>query len=75
MVNAKTQRPSVCNAAEKLLVHKDVAGKVLPPVLKALEDKGVELIGSSIAKDIRKTAIPTRCFGLIFILYHLINPS
>jgi glutamate-5-semialdehyde dehydrogenase len=52
VVNAKTQRPSVCNAAEKLLVHKDVAGEVLPPVLKALEDKGVELIGDSEAKDI-----------------------
>jgi glutamate-5-semialdehyde dehydrogenase len=52
VVNAKTQRPSVCNAAEKLLVHKDVADKVLPQVLKALEDKGVELIGGSTAIDI-----------------------
>ena len=52
VVNAKTQRPSVCNAAEKLLIHKDVADKVLPPVLKALEDKKVELIGGSTAKDI-----------------------
>jgi glutamate-5-semialdehyde dehydrogenase len=52
VVNAKTQRPSVCNAAEKLLVHKDIAGEVLPAVLKALEDKGVELIGGSSAKDI-----------------------
>jgi glutamate-5-semialdehyde dehydrogenase len=52
VVNSKTQRPSVCNAAEKLLVHKDVAAKVLPPVLKALEDRGVELIGSSEAREI-----------------------
>jgi len=45
VVNAKTQRPGVCNAAEKLLVHRDIAGRVLPPVLKALQAKGVELIG------------------------------
>jgi len=47
VVNAKTQRPSVCNAAEKLLVHRDVAEKVLPVVLKALKEKKVELIGDS----------------------------
>ncbi|MFC2144764.1 glutamate-5-semialdehyde dehydrogenase [Actinomycetota bacterium] len=45
VVNAKTQRPSVCNAAEKLLVHKDIANKVLPAVLEALKAKGVKLIG------------------------------
>lgn len=45
IVNAKTQRPGVCNAAEKLLIHSDVAVEILPPVLKALEDEGVELIG------------------------------
>ena len=51
VVNAKTQRPSVCNAAEKLLIHKDVAGKVLPAILGALEAKGVELIGD---KEVKK---------------------
>ena len=50
VVNAKTQRPSVCNAAEKLLVHKDAAGRVLPVVLKALEEKGVSLIGGDEAR-------------------------
>jgi len=45
VVNAKTQRPSVCNAAEKLLVHKDIAGKVLPVVIDALKAKKVKLIG------------------------------
>ncbi len=45
VVNAKTQRPSVCNAAEKLLVHKDIAGKVLPAVLDVLKAKKVKLIG------------------------------
>ncbi len=52
VVNAKTQRPSVCNAAEKLLVHSDIAEKVLPPVLRALEDKGVKLVGGNRAAGI-----------------------
>jgi glutamate-5-semialdehyde dehydrogenase len=42
-VNAKTQRPGVCNAAETLLVHVDAAGAFLPAVLGALRDAGVEL--------------------------------
>ena len=43
VVNAKTQRPSVCNAAETLLVHESVAGTFLPRVAGALA--GVELLG------------------------------
>jgi glutamate-5-semialdehyde dehydrogenase len=43
VVNAKTQRPSVCNAAETLLVHEAVAGEFLPQVAAQLE--GVELVG------------------------------
>jgi glutamate-5-semialdehyde dehydrogenase len=43
VVNAKTQRPGVCNAAESLLVHKDVAAEFLPRVARALD--GVELLG------------------------------
>jgi glutamate-5-semialdehyde dehydrogenase len=42
-VNAKTQRPGVCNAAEQLLVHADAAGALLPPVASALAAKGVAL--------------------------------
>jgi glutamate-5-semialdehyde dehydrogenase len=42
IVNAKTQRPSVCNAAETLLVHTDVADRFLPMAAAALE--GVELV-------------------------------
>lgn len=42
-VNAKTQRPSVCNAIENLLVHRDAAEVLLPRVATALRDKGVEL--------------------------------
>ena len=51
VVNAKTQRPSVCNAAEKLLIHKDIAGKVIPAVLDALKAKKVKLIGG---RDVEK---------------------
>ena len=43
IVNAKVQRPSVCNAAETLLVHADVAASFLPRALPALRDAGVEL--------------------------------
>jgi glutamate-5-semialdehyde dehydrogenase len=42
-VNAKVQRPSVCNAAETLLVHSEVAGDFLPRVLPELRESGVEL--------------------------------
>ena len=44
-LNAKTQRPGVCNAAETLLVHADAAGAFLPDALRALHDAGVELRG------------------------------
>ena len=43
LINSKTHRPSVCNAAETLLVHKAVADKFLPVALKALSDAGVIL--------------------------------
>jgi glutamate-5-semialdehyde dehydrogenase len=42
-VNAKVQRPGVCNAAETLLVHAEVAGAFLPRVLPELRERGVEL--------------------------------
>lgn len=42
-MNAKTQRPSVCNAIETLLVHKDIASKVLPILEKELLAKNVEI--------------------------------
>jgi len=47
VVNAKMQRPSVCNAAESLLVHADVAPAVLPRLASALA--GVELVGDEAA--------------------------
>jgi len=52
ILNAKTQRPGVCNACEKLLVHRAVADSYLPAVCKALADAGVELRGNRAAADI-----------------------
>jgi len=43
--NAKTSRPSVCNACESLLVHKDIAKKFLPMVKAKLDEKNVKLLG------------------------------
>ena len=45
VVNAKTHRPSVCNAAESLLVHADVADAFLPRVVEALQGAGVTIHG------------------------------
>ncbi len=45
VINAKTQRPSVCNAAEKLLVHERVAAEYVPRIVKKLMDAGVEVRG------------------------------
>src|SRR5579864_1097770 len=45
VINAKTQRPSVCNAAEKLLVHESVAAEYIPRIVKKLVDAGVEVRG------------------------------
>jgi len=49
VINAKTQRPSVCNAAEKLLVHRAIAAKFVPAIVGALADAGVELRGDDAA--------------------------
>jgi glutamate-5-semialdehyde dehydrogenase len=43
LINSKCHRPSVCNAAETLLVHEAVAAKFLPTALQALHDAGVKL--------------------------------
>ena len=47
VLNAKVQRPSVCNAAEKLLVHKAIARRFLPRVAARLRDAGVEIRGDA----------------------------
>ncbi len=50
-LNAKLQRPGVCNAAETLLVHADVADAFLPGTLRALDAAGVVLHGDARARD------------------------
>jgi len=47
VVNAKTQRPSVCNSVEKLLVHQRIAAEYIPRIVKKLLDSGVEVRGDS----------------------------
>lgn len=47
VINAKTQRPSVCNAAEKLLVHERVAAEYVPRIVKKLIEAGVEVRGDA----------------------------
>jgi glutamate-5-semialdehyde dehydrogenase len=51
-LNAKVQRPGVCNAVETLLVHEEVAGRFLPKVAKVLQKEGVELRGCPQTKKI-----------------------
>ena len=52
VINAKTQRPSVCNAAEKLLVHERVAAEYVPRIVKKLIDAGVEVRGDGKARSL-----------------------
>ena len=52
VLNAKVQRPGVCNAAEKLLVHEAVANEFLPTIVKALRENGVEVRGCDKAQAI-----------------------
>jgi glutamate-5-semialdehyde dehydrogenase len=49
VINAKTQRPSVCNAAEKLLVHRQIAARYIPQIAKKLGELNVELRGDEAA--------------------------
>ena len=50
--NAKTSRPSVCNAAECMLLHQDIAAQALPAIAAALEKKNVELRGDEAVRAI-----------------------
>lgn len=57
-VNAKVQRPSVCNAAEKLLIHRHIAAEFLPVIAKALMEHGVQLRGDEMACQLVSTIRP-----------------
>jgi glutamate-5-semialdehyde dehydrogenase len=56
--NAKTQRPSVCNAAEKLLVHSGIAPRFIPQIVRKLIDAGVELRGDGATRQIFPGVLP-----------------
>jgi glutamate-5-semialdehyde dehydrogenase len=57
VINAKTQRPSVCNAAEKLLIHQEVAAEYIPRIVKKLIDAGVEVRGDTKSRTLA-TGLP-----------------
>jgi glutamate-5-semialdehyde dehydrogenase len=56
--NAKVQRPGVCNAMESMLVHRDVAMRFLPGMLKKFKEAGVEIRGCALTRKIAKWARP-----------------
>lgn len=56
--NAKVQRPSVCNAMESLLVHKDIAPKFMPAMLKAYFAAGVEIRGDDQVQTFSEKVVP-----------------
>jgi glutamate-5-semialdehyde dehydrogenase len=58
ILNAKTQRPSVCNAAEKLLVHSAVSAKFIPQIARKLIEAGVELRGDEATRQIEPSILP-----------------
>ncbi|GAA3365049.1 glutamate-5-semialdehyde dehydrogenase [Streptomyces antimycoticus] len=62
LVNSKAQRPSVCNAAETLLVHQDIAPRFLPRALEALAEAGVTVHADervmALAEGSKATVVP-----------------
>ena len=56
--NAKVQRPSVCNAMETLLVHKDIADKFMPAMLAKYAEAGVEIRGDEGVQSFDKAVVP-----------------
>jgi glutamate-5-semialdehyde dehydrogenase len=58
VVNAKTQRPSVCNSVETVLVHRDAAARLVPPVTEALIANGVTVHGDATVVSLAEGAVP-----------------
>ena len=52
IINAKTSRPAVCNAAEKMIINENIANEFLPIIVKALREKNVEIIGDEKVKSL-----------------------
>jgi glutamate-5-semialdehyde dehydrogenase len=60
VVDSKIRQMSVCNGLETLLVHRDAARSLMPGVLKALHEKGVEIRGCERTREIFAEAVPAR---------------
>lgn len=58
VINSKTQRPGVCNAAESLLIHKSVADKYINPICDLLKQNGVEIRGDEKVCSLVPYALP-----------------
>ncbi len=58
VINAKTQRPGVCNACESLLVHEKIAEAFLPVIGKALQEKKVEIRGDAQTQKLVEGSVP-----------------
>lgn len=58
IINAKTSRPSVCNACESLLFHRDIAPIAVPEICSALRAKGVQIRGDETVCSLCSEAIP-----------------
>jgi glutamate-5-semialdehyde dehydrogenase len=59
VLNAKVQRPGVCNAAETLLIHEDIAAELVPRIVRALGDEGVEVRGDERTLALAKGSLGT----------------
>ena len=57
-INAKVQRPGVCNAMETLLIHQDIAETFVPRIATAMRAQGVELRGCEITREFAETILP-----------------
>lgn len=58
VINAKCSRPSVCNAAESLLIHKDIAEEFIPLICRKLRDNNVEIRGCSRVQSLFSDVVP-----------------
>ncbi|MFH8249990.1 glutamate-5-semialdehyde dehydrogenase [Microbacterium sp. B2969] len=58
VVNAKVQRPSVCNSVETVLVHRDAASGLVPPIVAALQERGVTVHGDAVVAGLAAEVVP-----------------
>ena len=78
--NAKTSRPSVCNAAECMLIHRDIASQALPVIAQKLREKHTEIRGDAeVLSILREQAVPAtdadwgREYGDYIIAAHIVG--